>query len=213
DWLRELGCTATLVADGEAALSTARFSSFDAVVLDLGMPGIDGREVARRLRALPLRPMPRIVGLSAHAGEADRISSLAAGMDTFLSKPVQLTTLAAALSGNTPSTSATSVLTKPADEPGGLLSSPLLSASRADTLRTLARQDLAARHAELSAALAVPDWERVAKIAHYLANTADLLGDAGLRAACVACEDAARSGDASRAREAAGLIAPDHPTG
>ena len=77
----------------------------------------------------------------------------------------------------------------------------------ADALRTLARQDMAARYAELCAALAIPELERVAKIAHYLANTADLLGDAGLRAACVACEDAARSGDAAGAREAADLIA------
>lgn len=219
DWLRELGCPTTLVADGEAALSTARFSSFDVIVLDLGLPGIDGREVARRLRALPLRPPPRIVGLSAHAGEADRVSSLAAGMDAFLTKPVQLSTLAAALRGKTHSTAIDETDSgtlaakpdKPGGDTGGLLASKLISTSRADALRNLAMQDMAARHAELCAALAVPDWERVAKIAHYLANTADLLGDAALRAACVACEDAARSGDATRAREAAGLIANRGP--
>ncbi len=244
DWLDELGCATVLAPDGEEALALAREQDFDAVVLDLGLPGIDGREVARRLRARPTPPgatRPRIVGLSAHAGEEDRLSALAAGMDLFLTKPVELAALAAALRGQNPSIPAGFGSSPPmplhasagsnppmtaspagvgegaglglggrdaSTTSGGLLASPLLTESRAQTIRALARQDLTARRDELRDAIGAGDWPRVAKVAHYLANTADLLGDAELRSACVACEDAALEGDTARARSAARAIMP-----
>lgn len=75
-------------------------------------------------------------------------------------------------------------------------------------IRKIARQDLAVRRVELLAAIADDDWPRAAKVAHYLATTADLLEDARLRAACVACVEAVRAGDTPSALAAAGLIAP-----
>ncbi len=198
-WLDELHCASALAESGERALELADRDTFDAVILDLGLPGIDGREVARRLRARPACARLWIVGLSAHAAEPDRVSALAAGMDVFLSKPVELPALAAALdqAARRPVSSMSSE---------GLLASPLLGADGAGALRALARQDMTARRDELRSALLADDWPRVAKIAHYLANTADLLGDSALRSACRACEDAVLAGDADRAREAAALV-------
>lgn len=212
-WLDELDCTSVLAESGERALELARAERLDAIVLDLGLPGIDGREVARRLRASRATKSLWIVGLSAHASDTDRASALAAGMDTFLSKPVELDALAAALNPAKPARPAPppEPPAAPAAQSGGLLTSPLLGSARADTIRALARQDLTTRRDEFRAALAAADWPRVAKLAHYLANTADLLGDTELRAACVACEDAALAGDPARARSAAAVIAPAPP--
>ena len=66
--------------------------SFDLVLLDIRMPGLDGNEVARRLRLeetrLKLTPL-RLVALTANAFAEDRSTALASGFDDFLVKPVR----------------------------------------------------------------------------------------------------------------------------
>jgi len=64
-------------------------------VLDVNLPGVDGIEIARRLRAQP--KCPRLIGCSAEAFDHVRQAALAAGMDEFLQKPVSLATLGAML--------------------------------------------------------------------------------------------------------------------
>jgi two-component system CheB/CheR fusion protein len=75
----------------------------DVVLLDIGMPGLDGYEVARRLRALkPAHPM-RIVAITGWGQEADRSRSREAGFDVHLVKPVDPTLLTKVIvSGNGP---------------------------------------------------------------------------------------------------------------
>uniref|UniRef100_UPI0013597539 response regulator n=1 Tax=Roseomonas sp. 18066 TaxID=2681412 RepID=UPI0013597539 len=92
------GHSVTLAESGEAALALlAAGAAVDVVLLDLQMPGIDGLETARRLRALPRAGAPlSIIALSA-ASTAERAASLAAGIDAHLAKPVDRPMLMAAL--------------------------------------------------------------------------------------------------------------------
>lgn len=93
--LESLGHTADTASDGEAALSRALAEPFDVILLDIRLPGIDGLETARRLRAAGCRtPM---IALSANVYESDRAAALAAGMDDFLGKPLHLEELCEAL--------------------------------------------------------------------------------------------------------------------
>jgi two-component system KDP operon response regulator KdpE len=78
--------------NGETALDVAAEGSLDVVVLDLGLPGIDGVEVIRRLR--PWSEVPIIV-LSVRDAPADKIAALDAGADDFVTKPFSLDELQA----------------------------------------------------------------------------------------------------------------------
>ena len=84
-YLRRDGMEAAHVADGIVALEAARQAPPDLVVLDLMLPGIDGLEVCRRLRAL--YPDLPVVMLTARGEEEDRIAGLEVGADDYVVKP------------------------------------------------------------------------------------------------------------------------------
>jgi CheY-like chemotaxis protein len=87
--LVELDGHRCLVAhEGESALATARSALPDLVLLDIGLPGIDGYQVARRLRAIAGLEGVRIAAVTGYASEDDRQRALDAGFDVHLSKPV-----------------------------------------------------------------------------------------------------------------------------
>ncbi len=72
------------VGDGVAALEAARSTSYDVVVLDVMMPGIQGTEICRQLRAESIVP---IIMLSAKDAEVDRVVGLELGADDYVTKP------------------------------------------------------------------------------------------------------------------------------
>ena len=84
DYLEHAGFEAIVAGDGEAALADARRSKPDLVVLDLGLPGRDGLDVARSLRRTSSVP---IVMLTARGDETDRIVGLELGADDYVVKP------------------------------------------------------------------------------------------------------------------------------
>ncbi len=103
--LQKLGATVTHAPDGIAALALAEAAMdgghpFDVLVLDIRMPGLDGLEVARRVRLAELarnaRPA-RLVALSADLYDAERRSAAQAGLDAFVAKPVTYDQLAQAV--------------------------------------------------------------------------------------------------------------------
>jgi PAS domain S-box-containing protein len=95
--LRSLGHETRVAHEGTAALRVAEEFRPDIVLLDIGMPGIDGYEVARRLRTLAkARPM-RIVAVTGWGQEGDRERSREAGFDLHLVKPVDANELSRAL--------------------------------------------------------------------------------------------------------------------
>ena len=76
--------------DGEAALALAASERPDLILMDMSLPGLDGWEATRRLKAAPAtRPIP-VIALTAHAMVADRERSLEAGCDDFDTKPVEI---------------------------------------------------------------------------------------------------------------------------
>ncbi|MGY3618706.1 CheY-like chemotaxis protein [Bradyrhizobium sp. USDA 10063] len=94
--LTELGHQAEFIGEGEAAPERLAQGTFDAVLMDMVLPGIDGVEAIRRIRALqpPLGRIP-IIGISGRS--EDEAASRAAGADAFLVKPVSPRALATAL--------------------------------------------------------------------------------------------------------------------
>ena len=84
DYLRSAGFSVTTAADGEGALASARARPPDLVLLDLGLPGMDGLDVARDLRRTS--PVPIII-LTARGEETDRVLGLELGADDYLVKP------------------------------------------------------------------------------------------------------------------------------
>lgn len=97
--LRLFGHEATVAFDGEQALEVASEMKPDLVLLDLGMPRMDGHEVARRMRAAGWGQTMKIVALSGFGDTTDRVRSLEAGCNDHLVKPVSPSDLEAVLAG------------------------------------------------------------------------------------------------------------------
>jgi two-component system, OmpR family, copper resistance phosphate regulon response regulator CusR len=91
--LRANGYTTVAVGDGDSAVALARDDSFDLMILDLGLPGKDGREVLRIVRARGER-LP-IVVLTARDGVDDTVGSLEQGADDYVTKPFRFEELLA----------------------------------------------------------------------------------------------------------------------
>jgi CheY-like chemotaxis protein len=81
--------------DGESVLAQALSCQPELVLMDVGLPGIDGWEATRRLRAHPQTAALPVIALTAHACETDRLQAYAAGCDDFDTKPVELPRLLA----------------------------------------------------------------------------------------------------------------------
>jgi two-component system OmpR family response regulator len=91
--LREAGFDVEIAPTGEAAIGALAERPADVVVLDVVLPGIDGFETCRRLRAD--HPYIPVVMLSARGGVADRVAGLEAGADDYLAKPFSFLELVA----------------------------------------------------------------------------------------------------------------------
>ena len=91
--LTEAGHDPVVVHDGETALGKAIEENFDLIVLDVGLPGIDGFEVLRRLRAQ--HNLTRVLMLTARGELNDRLTGLQLGADDYLPKPFAMQELVA----------------------------------------------------------------------------------------------------------------------
>jgi CheY-like chemotaxis protein len=87
-WLRVAGHEVRAVGDGTAAIHAAEAWPPDVALVDIGLPGIDGYEVARRLQEPARAKRPLLVAVTGRAGEAARQRSAEAGIDLHLVKPV-----------------------------------------------------------------------------------------------------------------------------
>jgi signal transduction histidine kinase/DNA-binding NarL/FixJ family response regulator len=194
------GHTVDVVVDGAAAVDAARGGGYDVILMDVHMPVMDGTEASRLIRGFPgAAGRVPIVGLSASVLKDETDLCFAAGMDEFLSKPIDPAALAGVLAHHAPS----------APEPSAPTATALLDAAYAQALVDA----LGAAHvAALAAALpeevephvrrlttAAPgtDVTTLRAPAHALKGVAANLGLSALAALAGAVEEAALAGDAA----------------
>jgi len=198
--LARFGYRADVAANGLEVLQALRRQAYDLVLLDVQMPEMDGLEAARRIRA-EHGAVPRLVAITANAMPSDREACLAAGMDDYISKPVRIEELQAALvrsgtavGGARPDTPAVpSVLDRAVldmlTELGGTV-------DPVPELIEMFLDDAPRRVTAMRAAVAAADAAGIGAAAHALRGSAAALGARGLSDRCAAVE--AHAADAAR---------------
>jgi DNA-binding response OmpR family regulator len=96
EFLKSRGCTVDYALDGLKGLHLAASASYDAVILDLGLPGLDGLTLCQRLREASRKDVA-VLMLTARDTEADKLRGFDAGADDYLTKPFSLLELLARL--------------------------------------------------------------------------------------------------------------------
>lgn len=97
-FLELMGIEVDIAANGQEAVEAVRARAYDAILMDIQMPGMNGLDAAEAIRQLNGgRAQMPIIAMTAHAMTEDRAKYLAAGMDDYLPKPVSRTALAAML--------------------------------------------------------------------------------------------------------------------
>ncbi len=184
-FLRDQGAECFAATDGEEALTLAAQHGPDAIIVDLAMPRLNGIETIRRLRT-GFGAGLRIVGVSAHAGYQESAAALAAGVDVFLAKPVELHALATAL----------------AVAPGATNTITPAQRDLMAHMREIFYREAGAQRAALAAAVQEEDFSAVRAAAHYLRNSAIVVQDEPLAAECAELERAAEATDLDRVHRA-----------
>ena len=98
--LKKLGYDIDIVEEGGDAIAACLAHPYDAVLMDVMMPNVDGYQATQHIRANEARhglPMVPIIGLSARAMTGDREIALAAGMNDYLTKPLRTEALSTVL--------------------------------------------------------------------------------------------------------------------
>jgi len=208
-FLERLGLSAEHAGNGREAVDRVRDEGFDVVFMDLQMPEMDGLEATRVIREeLPRSRQPRIVALTANATIEDQARCLAAGMNDYLSKPVRLASVKAALGpwerfaslrgvdgggrSDTKTVAQPELLTSTRarfDEISEQLGKPLLR-----TLVGLFVEETPKRMAELRTAVQGENTTGAARLAHTLKGSAANLGIQEISELSVTLEDAILNG-------------------
>ena len=97
--LSRSGYLIDVVDDGGQAVDAVRNIDYDVVLMDVQMPGVDGLEATRQIRALPApKGQVPIIALTAQVGDEERKIRVEAGMDDYISKPINFDILFSKLS-------------------------------------------------------------------------------------------------------------------
>jgi CheY-like chemotaxis protein len=100
--LTRAGFTVIVATDGAEGVAMAASEQPDLVLMDLSLPGMDGEEATRRIKADPATKRIPVIALTANAMAGDREKALAAGCDDFDTKPVELERLLGKIRALTP---------------------------------------------------------------------------------------------------------------
>ena len=222
--LNKLGYSADCVANGLEVLSAMQRAPYDIIIMDCQMPEMDGYEVTRRIRRggsdsyIHLRSAPYIIALTANALQGDRERCAAAGMNDYLTKPLHLRDLEAALlrarfkihpAPQEASAAPVTTPATPAEVEHEILDNSIIDGLRGlrepgqpDPLAELIElffKDARARLEAMSQAVTAGDWTKLSAAAHTLKGSASNLGARQLAAGCAALEKQARAGLADQA--------------
>jgi PAS domain S-box-containing protein len=221
--LERLGYHADVVDDGQAALDALGTGRFDLVLMDVQMPVLDGMAATRVIRdpsSAVLDHSVPVVALTAHARPEDRRACLAAGMDDYLSKPLQPDKLAATLArwvrgaGGAEEEPVVGDEVPDAPAPGAVIFDPavlldLLGGDAEAVEEILAEylEDVPRQMKALDTALGEGDLEAARRQAHTVKGASANVGAKALRAVAYDVERAAAGGDAAGARALADSLA------
>jgi two-component system cell cycle response regulator DivK len=97
--LLKAGFEMVIAVDGEQAIDLARSEAPDLILMDISLPGLDGWEATRRLKAMPETRSIPIIALTAHAMAGDREKSLTAGCNDYDTKPIDFRRLLEKIQG------------------------------------------------------------------------------------------------------------------
>jgi len=97
--LLKQGFEMVIAVDGEQAVDLARSEAPDLILMDISLPGLDGWEATRLLKAMPETRSIPIIALTAHAMAGDREKSLAAGCNDYDTKPIDFRRLVEKIEG------------------------------------------------------------------------------------------------------------------
>ncbi|MCX8157936.1 MAG: PAS domain-containing protein [Verrucomicrobiae bacterium] len=224
--LQKMGQVADAVANGVEAVKALRAVPYDVVLMDCQMPEMDGYEATRIIRqeegARPERRRAYIIALTANALQGDREKCLAAGMDDYISKPVQVQALQAALQRAAEAMTRAAASPPPAAAPAATVEPrpavgvspyahlPLLDAETVNNLSLLQSPEMPDPVAELfglfltdapkylgrlQAGLEARNGGELAAAAHALKGAASNLGLRRLAACCADLEKAGKEGN------------------
>jgi len=213
EFLKQAGLVVTLAGNGQEAVDLVERSLFDAVLMDIHMPVMDGYQAARIIRSIPGREALPIIAMTANAMAGDREKCLAAGMNDHVAKPIDPEQLLAALNTwVTPGVrelpadiapAAKAAFTAPPKNPlpeelpGIDMKVALQGAGRDDGLLYQVLMNFLHDHEgdarALRRALKESDLELAGRIAHTLKGLAGVIGAEELRPAAAALDTAIRT--------------------
>ncbi|MGH7037558.1 MAG: PAS-domain containing protein [Stellaceae bacterium] len=195
--LRHAGHAVDVVENGEEAVEAVRRGAYDAILMDVQMPVLDGVQATERIRALPPpASQVRIIALTAHAMTGARQQYLAMGMDDYLAKPIEARTLMDKLAA----CAAPAAGDDPALDHAHLDSlAASLPAESVHQLLTAFLDQIAVQVPEIQALSAAGDLAALVFAAHNLAGCAGNFGSSRLSRLARGIEAACRGGDAAGA--------------
>lgn len=183
--LEKQGHTVTVVSDGQEAVQAVESQKFDAVLMDVQMPKMDGMEATqciRRKEAGGSRHLP-IIAMTAHAMTGDRQRFLDAGMDDYIGKPIRVAHLNQVLHTIATSDVLGASASPPVHRTETLLFDPQYALRTVGgdqrlltTLLSLLFQDAEPTCRKLEAALHADDRQEIRRVAHYLKSGLEHLG-------------------------------------
>jgi len=211
--LLKLGYEVRTAADGrEAVEAVARAAAggerLGAILMDVNMPDVDGLQATRQIQAAWGTAAPPIIALTAAASAEDRARCEAAGMNDYLTKPLQVAALAQALErwlGGEPAAAPADAVPPATDAPPD---TPLMDFSRLQEFKEFDDEDLSmtrevltlflgdapVRLQAIEAALAAGDAQALGRAAHALKGAASNIGAVALQQGCSHLEELARAG-------------------
>ncbi len=227
--LADLGATVSLAEGGQQAVDRASAETFDCVLMDVQMPGIDGLEATRMIRAaMSLTTLP-VLALAANCSDEDRARCRAAGMNDFVGKPLVRARLEAALLGCLKPAGGEPVKTPRINSAGDAVpTTPAWAAAAGDpqiidlsVLSRFVRGDIdrfrryaqlfvetaADTLAEFEAARSRGDLKEIAALGHRFKSSARTVGALGIVASCELLEAMGGAGEPDVADRAVDRIA------